>query len=130
MLTCFCFSVCFLCRLKCLIGGGNDKAKRYLKRLVELDPENGFGLGHLGFVYKLELKYEKAVPLMFAGLRGNDDRSRESRFYYHLGDALQRLNRSEEVRTSKTYNICREELLAIVNNWCIMFSALVGSISQ
>ncbi|XP_065188221.1 aspartyl/asparaginyl beta-hydroxylase-like isoform X2 [Sycon ciliatum] len=82
--------------LQCLISAMNKKAKSALTRLLELDPENGFGLGHLGFVYKLELRYEEAVPLMFAGLRGNDDRSREPRFYYHLGDALQRLNRSDE----------------------------------
>ena len=84
--------------LQCLISGSNDKGKKYLKILLKKEPNNGFGQGHLGFVYKMELKYDEAVPLLYAGIRGDDERSKHSRFYYHLGDALMRLNRTNEVQ--------------------------------
>jgi aspartate beta-hydroxylase len=79
-----------------LMSSQNQKAKPVLQRLLHIKPDDGFALGHLGFVLKQELKYEEAIPLLYGGLRGDDDRSREGRFYFHLGDALQRLGRREE----------------------------------
>ena len=81
-----------------LLTGQNGKARHVLEQILKLRPNDGFAMGHLGFVVKSELDYEKAIPLLYGGLRGDDDRSREGRFYFHLGDALQRLGRRDEVR--------------------------------
>lgn len=81
-----------------LMSGQNPKAKIVLERILQLRSDDGFALGHLGFIVKSDLKYEEAIPLLYGGLRGDDDRSREGRFYFHLGDALQRLGKRDEVR--------------------------------
>ena len=81
-----------------LTSGQNKRAKPVLERILSIRPDDGFSLGHLGFILKQELKYEEAIPMLYGGLKGDDDRSREGRFYFHLGDALQRLGRRDEVR--------------------------------
>lgn len=58
---------------------------------------NGFALVHYGFVIKnLEQDYENAVIYLREGIETNEPGTQDGRFYFNLGDALQRLGRNEE----------------------------------
>lgn len=67
-----------------------------LERILLDWPNNGFALVHYGFVLKLEGKLETAVGFLQRGIGSGENGTRESRFYFHLGDALQRLGREQE----------------------------------
>lgn len=56
-------------------------------------------MAHLGFIeIAYRENYGKGVELMSAALNGDDERVKtNNKWYYHLGDALQRLNRTDEV---------------------------------
>ncbi|XP_055957023.1 aspartyl/asparaginyl beta-hydroxylase [Patella vulgata] len=82
-----------------LIAGQNTQAKIVFQQVLDLDKDNGFGNVHLGFIYKVENKdLEKAVKYLRAGLNSNAPDTVEGKFYFHLGDALVRLNRPDEAR--------------------------------
>lgn len=58
---------------------------------------NGFALVHYGFVLKnLDQDYENAVLYLQEGIDTNEPGTKDGRFYFNLGDALQRLGRNEE----------------------------------
>ena len=67
-------------------------------------PDNGFALGHLGFVQKMagtkanaKETLESCVDLIQRGIDSGDPAiAKEGKFYFHLGDALNRLGRTED----------------------------------
>ena len=67
-------------------------------QVLSVRPSDGFALVHAGFIYKVVLNdLERAIPLLYTGLRSNDPGTSEGKFYFHLGDALQRLGETEKV---------------------------------
>ena len=69
----------------------------YLK-VLEMDPANGYAKVHLGFIFKvIDNNPEKSIPLLTEGIASEDEGTKDGRFYFHLGDALQRLNQTENV---------------------------------
>lgn len=60
---------------------------------------NGFALVHYGFILKnLDQDYEQAVIYLREGIDTNEEGTQDGRFYFNLGDALQRLGRNEEAK--------------------------------
>jgi aspartate beta-hydroxylase len=60
---------------------------------------DGFALVHYGFVLKnLDQNYEEAVLYLREGIDTNAPGTQDGRFFFHLGDALQRLGRNKEAR--------------------------------
>lgn len=58
---------------------------------------NGLALVHYGFVLKnLDLNYEDAAIYLQEGIDSNDEDTQDGRFYFALGDSLQRLGKNEE----------------------------------
>ncbi len=56
-------------------------------------------MAHLGFILKTsENNPVEAVPYLERGILSKAEGTRDGRFYYHLGDALQRLGNNEKVR--------------------------------
>ncbi|CAH1773508.1 unnamed protein product [Owenia fusiformis] len=80
-----------------LMMGRNENARGVFQQVVDQEPHNGYALVHLAFVVKtMDLNYEKAIPMFIEGLESGDEGTDDGRFYFHLGEALQRLNRTEE----------------------------------
>lgn len=75
---------------------------------------NGFALVHYGFVLKnLDQDYENAVLYLQEGIDTDEPGTQDGRFYFNLGDALQRLGRNEEA-----FKVMMKELrffLTIIN---------------
>ena len=67
-------------------------------QILALQPHNGFAQCHLGFILKtLDNNHEEAVKLLQAGIDSREQGTQDGRFFFHLGDAYNRLGRSEEV---------------------------------
>lgn len=59
--------------------------------------QNGFAAVHYGFVLKnLDQNMEAAVQFLREGIESNAHGTQDGRFYFNLGDALQRLGRQSE----------------------------------
>ncbi|XP_061496714.1 aspartyl/asparaginyl beta-hydroxylase isoform X8 [Anopheles gambiae] len=81
----------------------------YLNRLAEAKAvlhetllrwiDNGFALVHYGFVLKtLDQNMELAAQYLQEGIETGHPGTQDGRFYFQLGDALQRLGRNSEAR--------------------------------
>lgn len=79
--------------------GNTKKAKAQFKKSVDNFEENHFAKAQLGSILHLERHYEQALPLMMDGIRLDKDVRRSGYIYNYAGDALNRLNRSQEVRS-------------------------------
>lgn len=65
------------------------------------DPEDGFAKVHYGFIVKsVDHKYEDAIPYLREGINTNASGVIDGRFFFHLGDALHRTGKPDEVRRS------------------------------
>lgn len=64
---------------------------------MNIKPNDGYALVHLGFIVKSESNYKEAIPLFEKGLATGEPGTDDSRFYFHLGDALYRLGKAKEV---------------------------------
>lgn len=63
-----------------------------------MDPTNGFAKSHLGFILKTDhLRYVEAIPLLHEGISSGHAGADDGRFYFHLGDALTRVGKPDEV---------------------------------
>ena len=63
-----------------------------------MNPDSGFAKAHLGWILKAQDEnYQEAITYLMEGLASGEDGVTDGRFYFHLGDALQRTGRSEEV---------------------------------
>lgn len=63
-----------------------------------MDPTNGFAKSHLGFILKTDhLRYVEAIRLLREGISSGHAGADDGRFYFHLGDALTRVGKPDEV---------------------------------
>lgn len=68
-------------------------------QVLNRDKQNGFAMVHLGFIVKtIDRNYEDSIPLLQYGIATNAPGVIDGRFFFHLGDALYRTDRHEEVR--------------------------------
>ena len=82
--------------------GQDEQAKKVFEEILELDIDDYFAKAHLGFILKSEsvskadLKMlEKAADLIGDAVQ-NSKEDLEGLFYFHLGDALRRLEKFEK----------------------------------
>lgn len=73
-----------------------QEAKQRLQQILISWPDNGLALVHYGFVLKLEGDLPTAILYLSRGIETNETGTQDGRFYFHLGDALQRLGRNNE----------------------------------
>ncbi len=59
--------------------------------MLDIDPENGFALVHMGFIIKTHDDHMvEAIPYLQAGIDSQEEGTIDGRFYFHLGDAYYR----------------------------------------
>ena len=85
-----------------LAFGNKRKAKAQFKGVLEKFQNNHFAKAQLGFILFSDKKYEEALPLLMEGIREDDGIKTNPKFYLCAGDALTRLNRSDEVRVVRS----------------------------
>lgn len=73
-----------------------SEAKKILQATLERWPEEGWANALYGLLLKLQGFNVQAIPHLRAGLQTNASGTQESNFYFHLGDALTRVNKYEE----------------------------------
>ncbi|XP_034999145.2 aspartyl/asparaginyl beta-hydroxylase isoform X1 [Hippoglossus stenolepis] len=73
-----------------LLLGDNKGAKKVYEEVLEAAPGNGFAKVHYGFILKSENKIAESIPYLKEGLESGEPGTDDGRFYFHLGDALQR----------------------------------------
>lgn len=74
-----------------LLLGDNKGAKKVYEEVLEVAPSNGFAKVHYGFILKSENKIAESIPYLKEGLESGEPGTDDGRFYFHLGDALQRV---------------------------------------
>uniref|UniRef100_A0A3Q3RAF4 Uncharacterized protein n=1 Tax=Monopterus albus TaxID=43700 RepID=A0A3Q3RAF4_MONAL len=74
-----------------LLLGDNRGARKVYEEVLAVDPGNGFAKVHYGFILKSENKIAESIPYLKEGLESGDPGTDDGRFYFHLGDALQRV---------------------------------------
>nr|XP_014424285.1 aspartyl/asparaginyl beta-hydroxylase isoform X4 [Pelodiscus sinensis] len=78
-----------------LLIGDNSNAKKVYEEVLSLVPNDGFAKVHYGFILKAENKIAESIPYLKEGLESGDPGTDDGRFYFHLGDALQRVGNKE-----------------------------------
>ncbi|XP_028925717.1 aspartyl/asparaginyl beta-hydroxylase isoform X2 [Ornithorhynchus anatinus] len=78
-----------------LLVGDNDSAKKVYEEVLSLTPNDGFAKVHYGFILKAENKIAESIPYLKEGLESGDPGTDDGRFYFHLGDAMQRVGNKE-----------------------------------
>ncbi|XP_005468169.1 aspartyl/asparaginyl beta-hydroxylase isoform X11 [Oreochromis niloticus] len=74
-----------------LLLGDNKGAKKIYEEVLGVAPDNGFAKVHYGFILKSENKIAESIPYLKEGLESGEPGTDDGRFYFHLGDALQRV---------------------------------------
>lgn len=73
------------------------EAKRVLNEVLALWPEDGFAQVHYGFILKIkDNNLTEAVKYLKNGIQSREPGVINGRFYFHLGDALTRLGKSQD----------------------------------
>ena len=85
-----------------LKNGHNSRAKEVFERQLRRVPHDGFAAVHQGFILLKMGDLEGGAELLERGIRSGQEGTGQGRFYYHLGEALQRLGRKAE--SDKVYN--------------------------
>uniref|UniRef100_A0A4X2LNU8 Uncharacterized protein n=1 Tax=Vombatus ursinus TaxID=29139 RepID=A0A4X2LNU8_VOMUR len=78
-----------------LLIGDNDNAKKVYEEVLNVTPNDGFAKVHYGFILKAQNKIAESIPYLKEGLESGDPGTDDGRFYFHLGDALQRVGNKE-----------------------------------
>ncbi|KAL8182088.1 UNVERIFIED_CONTAM: hypothetical protein K2H54_042963 [Gekko kuhli] len=78
-----------------LLIGDNSNAKKIYEEVLNLAPNDGFAKVHYGFILKAENKIAESIPYLKEGLESGDPGTDDGRFYFHLGDAMQRVGNKE-----------------------------------
>lgn len=78
--------------------GSTKKAEQHFRKVLNETPDNYYAKAHLGFLLFRDKLYEEALPMLMEGIRKDKSIRRNGRFYLYAGEALMRLNRSDEVR--------------------------------
>jgi len=69
-----------------------------IMKVLRQQPGNGFALVHLGFIVKTaDRDYAAAIPLLQRGIDSSASGVIDGRFFFHLGDALYRTGKHDEV---------------------------------
>lgn len=79
-----------------LLLGDNKGAKKVYEEVLAAAPDDGFAKVHYGFILKSENKIPESVPYLREGLESGEPGTDDGRFYFHLGDALQRVGDKDE----------------------------------
>ncbi|KAI4887784.1 hypothetical protein NFI96_028306, partial [Prochilodus magdalenae] len=79
-----------------LLIGDNTGAKQLYEEVLALAPDDGFAKVHYGFILKSENKIAESIPYLRDGLKSGAPGTDDGRFYFHLGDALQRMGDMNE----------------------------------
>ncbi|XP_034041999.1 aspartyl/asparaginyl beta-hydroxylase isoform X2 [Thalassophryne amazonica] len=74
-----------------LLLGDNKGAKKVYEEVLANAPNSGFAKVHYGFILKSENKIAESIPYLKEGLESGEPGTDDGRFYFHLGDALQRV---------------------------------------
>ncbi|XP_037135146.1 aspartyl/asparaginyl beta-hydroxylase isoform X8 [Syngnathus acus] len=74
-----------------LLLGDNKGAKAIYEEVLAVAPSDGFAKVHYGFILKSENKIAESIPYLKEGLESGEPGTDDGRFYFHLGDALQRV---------------------------------------
>ncbi|KAM8731898.1 aspartyl/asparaginyl beta-hydroxylase-like isoform 3-T3 [Acanthopagrus schlegelii] len=74
-----------------LLLGDNKGAKKVYEEVLAVAPSDGFAKVHYGFILKSENKIAESIPYLKEGLESGEPGTDDGRFYFHLGDALQRV---------------------------------------
>ncbi|KAF7649928.1 hypothetical protein LDENG_00133470 [Lucifuga dentata] len=83
-----------------LLLGDNKGAKKVYEEVLGVAPADGFAKVHYGFILKSENKIAESIPYLKEGLESGDPGTDDGRFYFHLGDALQRVgDKSVSIKT-------------------------------
>ncbi|XP_061094027.1 aspartyl/asparaginyl beta-hydroxylase isoform X7 [Conger conger] len=77
-----------------LLMGDNKNAKKVYEEVLAVAPHDGFAKVHYGFILKSDNKIAESIPFLREGLQSGDPGTDDGRFYFHLGDALQRVGDS------------------------------------
>ncbi|XP_029447228.1 aspartyl/asparaginyl beta-hydroxylase isoform X2 [Rhinatrema bivittatum] len=78
-----------------LLLGDNSNAKMVYEEVLSLAPNDGFAKVHYGFILKAENKIAESIPYLKEGLESGDPGTDDGRFYFHLGDAMQRVGNKD-----------------------------------
>ncbi|XP_039610506.1 aspartyl/asparaginyl beta-hydroxylase isoform X2 [Polypterus senegalus] len=78
-----------------LLLGDNKNAKKVYEEVLAASPEDGFAKVHYGFILKAENLIAESIPYLKEGLESGHPGTDDGRFYFHLGDALQRVGDKE-----------------------------------
>ncbi|XP_053517008.1 aspartyl/asparaginyl beta-hydroxylase isoform X5 [Artibeus jamaicensis] len=78
-----------------LLIGDNDNAKKVYEKVLNMTPNDGFAKVHYGFILKAQNKIAESIPYLKEGIESGDPGTDDGRFYFHLGDALQRVGSKE-----------------------------------
>ena len=81
-----------------LLSNNINLAREKFKNVLNKSPNNPVALVHYGFILKqVDKKFDDSIEYLKRGIDTLDKKILDGRFFYHLGDALQRVNKTEEV---------------------------------
>ncbi|KAM4864867.1 aspartyl/asparaginyl beta-hydroxylase isoform 2-T2 [Thomomys bottae] len=78
-----------------LLMGDNASAKKVYEEVLNVTPDDGFAKVHYGFILKAQNKIAESIPYLKEGIESGDPGTDDGRFYFHLGDAMQRVGNKE-----------------------------------
>ncbi|XP_054102388.2 aspartyl/asparaginyl beta-hydroxylase isoform X14 [Callithrix jacchus] len=78
-----------------LLIGDNDNAKKVYEEVLSMTPNDGFAKVHYGFILKAQNKIAESISYLKEGIESGDPGTDDGRFYFHLGDAMQRVGNKE-----------------------------------
>ncbi|XP_031222505.1 aspartyl/asparaginyl beta-hydroxylase isoform X5 [Mastomys coucha] len=78
-----------------LLMGDNDSAKKVYEEVLSVTPNDGFAKVHYGFILKAQNKIAESIPYLKEGIESGEPGTDDGRFYFHLGDAMQRVGNKE-----------------------------------
>ncbi|XP_070077601.1 aspartyl/asparaginyl beta-hydroxylase isoform X2 [Equus przewalskii] len=78
-----------------LLIGDNDNAKKVYEEVLNVTPNDGFAKVHYGFILKAQNRIAESIPYLKEGIESGDPGTDDGRFYFHLGDAMQRVGNKE-----------------------------------
>ncbi|XP_012578439.1 PREDICTED: aspartyl/asparaginyl beta-hydroxylase isoform X2 [Condylura cristata] len=78
-----------------LLLGDNESAKKVYEEVLNVTPNDGFAKVHYGFILKAQNKIAESIPYLKEGIESGDPGTDDGRFYFHLGDAMQRVGNKE-----------------------------------
>ncbi|XP_053414366.1 aspartyl/asparaginyl beta-hydroxylase isoform X2 [Nycticebus coucang] len=78
-----------------LLIGDNGNAKKVYEEVLSVTPNDGFAKVHYGFILKAQNKIAESIPYLKEGIESGDPGTDDGRFYFHLGDAMQRVGNKE-----------------------------------